>query len=434
MTHLKLDLHSGISGDMFLGALAPLLDMCADLERLPERMGLPHCTLHFEEVQRSSIHCVHAVIRVKGQAPEAQQQDHDHSHHEHGHSHHEHEQDHHDHDHSHSSHDHSHSSHGHHAHRHYGDILHLIDHADLPDGAKTRAKDMFRMLGEAEAQMHGIPLEQVHFHEVGAEDSILDLCGAAWLIDCLNPEQVYASPVCTGHGSVKTAHGLLPIPAPATLELLKGMPMIEGAIAKEMCTPSGAVILRSLNPHFELPALIPEKQAYGAGSRDLPGQPNALRATLCKRLTDSASSEAISLLQSNLDGCTPEDLGADSLQRLLQAGARDAWISPILMKKGRPAHCLEVLCFPEDADKLSDQILNDYPTLGVRRFDGNRRILPRSQEHIETEFGPLELKVHELPDGRKRRIPEYESLFRLSESSGLSVSELRKRLAPIIPG
>ena len=409
MIHLKLEPFSGISGDMFLGALAPLLHAEAELTALPARLGLNQVTLTFEDVIRSTIRCRRAVVTVNGHPPET------HAHpHAHGQSH---------------PHDHGHEHphiHGHgHSHRAYRDIVQLIQQADLPDAVKTIALDMFRELGEAEADMHGIPLAEVHFHEVGGEDAIVDLVGAALLIQKLDGGTVYCTPVCVGSGFVRTAHGRLPVPAPATQRLLQGMPTFPGPVTKEMTTPTGAVILKTLRPCFDLPILTATATCMGAGSREL-DQPNALRISLCPG--EGAHQEAVTLLQTNLDNVTPEDLGADLLGDLLRLGARDAWLSPILMKKGRPAQMLEVLCAPGDADTLTLELLNRLPTLGIRRQSLTRTTLPRGEGQTDTRHGSLRIKTHQLPDGSTRVLPEYESLRGLALAQNTSTAALRPSL------
>ncbi|MEX2606434.1 MAG: nickel pincer cofactor biosynthesis protein LarC [Kiritimatiellia bacterium] len=391
---LKLEPYSGISGDMFLGALAPLLNAEADICALPARLGLEQVEVRFHDVIRSTIQCRKATVTIGGEAPEALGHGHTHGQtHGHGHGH----------AHDHPDHNHTRS----HAHRSYTDIVHLLHHADLTEGTRRIALDLFRRLGEAEAEMHGISLDEVHFHEVGAEDAIVDLVGAALLIDRLQPEAVYSSPVCVGSGFINTAHGRLPVPAPATQKLLQGFPTFAGPVEKEMTTPTGAVILAALNPHFTDPTLICDKTGLGAGTRDL-DQPNALRLSLC-RTADTPASESIHLLQSNLDNITPEDLGSDLLQNLLDAGSLDAWLTPVLMKKGRPGHLLEVLCTPGNSDLLSTHILQNLPTLGVRCLPGTRSILKRESATVTTRYGDIALKIHHLPDGTTRVFPEYES-------------------------
>lgn len=284
---------------------------------------------------------------------------------------------------------------------------------------------MFRDLGEAEAEMHGIPLEEVHFHEVGGEDAMVDIVGAALLIDKLSPSAVYCTPVCVGSGFVKTAHGRLPVPAPATQRLLQGIPTFPGPVSKEMTTPTGAVILKALNPGFDIPVLSVTATGMGAGSREL-DQPNALRVSLCE--SGSGGRQPVTLLQTNLDNVTPEDLGADLLGDLLSLGALDAWLSPVLMKKGRPAQMLEVLCEPRHAPELTRTLLLRLPTLGIRRQDMTRTILPREEQQIDTPHGPIRLKRHHLPDGTTRDLPEYESLREMAQSTGESTASLRQKL------
>jgi uncharacterized protein (TIGR00299 family) protein len=395
MTSLKLEPYSGISGDMFIGALAPLLGAESLITALPGKLGLNGVEVTFTDVIRSTISCRKMNVELHGHEPEA------HVHHAHHHPHHDHD------------------------HRAYVEIVHMIDHADLPAGAKALAQDMFRRLGEAEAEMHGISLEKVHFHEVGAEDSIIDLVGAAVLIDRLQPQAVFCSPICVGHGFVNTAHGKLPIPAPATQHLLQGMPTFPGEVDKEMTTPSGATILAALQPIFSLPTLIHDATSLGAGSRDL-AQPNALRASLCHTVQASSAPDEICLLQTNLDNTSAEDLGADTLSDLLDAGALDAWLTPIVMKKGRPAHKLEVLCTTENRDRLSHYLLQSLPTLGVRIFSGCRSKLNRSTTSVETPFGTVDIKVHVLPDGTERGIPEYESCREKAAMHHQSVQTVRE--------
>lgn len=419
MSILKLEPYSGISGDMFLGALARLLDAEDTIIALPALLGLDRAAVEFTDVVRSTIRCRKATVTVDGHAPEAQDASHGHEHgHGHGHEH-THDQD--------PAHDHPHTHSHAHTHRAYRDIVHLIEHAELPEGAKSLALEMFRLLGEAESHMHGIPLQDVHFHEVGGEDSIIDLVGAALLIDRLQPERVVSTPVCVGSGFVRTAHGRLPVPAPATQRLLEGLPTFPGPIEKEMTTPSGATILAVLKPEFTSPTLVARRTALGAGSRDL-DQPNALRTSLCDCAEPPASAprEPVALLQTNLDNAAPEDLGADFLADLLDAGALDAWITPVIMKKGRPGHKLEVLCAPTDADRLSSRILTRLPTLGVRRFKGDRHILERSSHTLDTEYGPVAIKRHHLPDGNTRDLPEYESCLALAREHGLAVDTIRR--------
>ena len=424
---LKLEPFSGISGDMFLGAVAPLADAEKDLEALPARLGLQNVSVSFENVIRSTIQCRKAHVRLSEKdAKEADEAPHHHHHHHHDHPHgHSHDHG----DHHHHGHEHVHTHAHSHTHRAYTDIVALIENADLPASVKVKALEMFRYLGEAEAEMHGMPLEKVHFHEVGGEDAIVDLVGAAWLIDKLSPLKVYCTPVCTGSGTVRTAHGRLPVPAPATQKLLEGMPAFPGPVEKEMTTPSGAAILRALNPDFSTPVLRIRQSGMGAGTRDIPSQPNALRAALCEAGEAETSHQAVSLLQTNLDNLPAEDLGADLLASLIEAGAMDAWLSPVIMKKGRPAQKLEVLCAPAGADALRTWILNRLPTLGVRQFDGFRQILERGTAVVETRYGRIRVKEHRLPDGTVRRLPESADCIEAAARGGVSVHEVRQAAA-----
>ena len=399
---LQIEPFSGISGDMFLGALAPLLDAERELRDLPRILGLNDVEVNFEDVTRSTLHCRKATVTVGGEAPEARPGAHHHHHHHHE-----------DHD----------PSHGH-THRAYRDIVGQIGASGLSDGVKQRALDLFRILGEAEAAMHGTDLDDVHFHEVGGEDALIDLVGAALLLDKLDPDQVFCTPVCVGSGFVHTAHGRLPVPAPATQRLLEGMPAFAGPIDMEMTTPTGAAILRHLNPDFSSPVLTASATGLGAGTRDPHSQPNALRVSLCS--PGSGDRETITLLQTNLDNLRGEDLGTDTLQDVLEAGALDVWLVPVIMKKGRPGQVLNLLCRTADAESLSRFLLLNLPTLGVRRLDGTRIVLQRSTETVSTSYGDIEVKVHHLPDGSARRIPEYESCRRAAAKHDVPISRVRR--------
>ncbi len=396
MASLLIEPFSGISGDMFLAALASLLHAEDDLRGLPAQLGLDHCEIRFQDVTRGSLRCRRAQVLVGGHAPEEP--------------------------HSHEG------GHGHtHDHRAYRDIVHLLrDHAELPEGARMLALRFFQLLGEAEAEMHGIPLDEVHFHEVGAEDSLLDLVGAALLLDRLRPGGVACTPVCVGSGFVQTAHGRLPVPAPATQRLLAGMPQFPGELPLEMTTPTGAVLLRALDPDFSPATRVLHASAFGAGTRDTPTQPNALRLSLFDPADDTAA-RPVTLLQTHLDNVSGEYLGADLIADLLADGALDAWISAILMKKGRPGHKLEVLCRPADAERLTQRILRELPTLGVRRFQGSRSELDRSSGSLPSPLGPLAAKCHHLPDGTRRLLPEYEGVRAAARAAGLAPESLYRR-------
>jgi uncharacterized protein (TIGR00299 family) protein len=308
--------------------------------------------------------------------------------------------------------------------RHLSDILAVIDRADLAAGAKAVAGRIFTLLGEAEATVHGIEVEKVHFHEVGAIDSIMDVVGTAVLLAELDYSAVVATSICTGSGFVDCAHGKLPVPAPATELLLHGLPTFPGDIAAEMTTPTGAAIVKALEPEFSPVGLKITASGYGAGDREFE-QPNCLRVSLGERVaTTGPGAEEIVVIQTNLDDTSGELLGRHFQELLMAGGALDLSVSALLMKKGRPGHRLEVLCREADLANLSQIILNETSTIGLRYWRAGRIVLSRTRETVATRYGEVRLKCVQLPSGRVRKTPEYEDCRRMAIESGASVQEV----------
>jgi uncharacterized protein (TIGR00299 family) protein len=447
-----LDCASGISGDMTLGALvdagAPLAQIQAGIASL----GLTDCRLQLLEVKKKGFRAAQLVVHSSelGTAHEANHQhepaDAVHEHHDHPHAHdhdHDHEHDdehHHDHTHHHSDlapkpqheHDHQHTpgdaahAHAHdHGHRHLSDIVKMIDASQLMPRQKELAKRIFTRLGEAEAKVHGISLEKVHFHEVGAVDSIADIVGTAIALDLLGIERVECSPVPTGTGFVEIAHGRCSIPAPATGELLKNVPIVPSSVLAELTTPTGAAIVAALAQRFgPPPAMKIDAIGYGAGQRDLAEQANLLRVLIGESEAE-ANVEQLVQLETNLDDTPGEHVGY-ALEQLLAAGALDAWTTAIGMKKNRPGVLLSVLCAPGDVDKLETILLRETTTLGVRRISVARRALPRKLSHIHSRFGKIDGKIATLPDGTRRFSPEYENCRAIALAQQVSLSEVYK--------
>ncbi len=376
MSVLYIEPFSGISGDMFLGAVAPLADAEDEIASLPDKLGLDGVSIQFTDAMKSGIRCRKVDITL----PEQKESDH----------------------------------------RHLSDIERMIREADLGAGAKDAAVAIFRLLGKVEARVHDIPLEKVHFHEVGALDSIIDIVGAAILIDRLDVAKTYCDPVCTGYGFVHTAHGRLPVPAPATELLLQNMPTLRGQTEAELVTPTGAAILNYLAPDFQPGVVSRTASSWGAGSKDF-DHPNALRVSLIRENDDM---EALWLLQTNVDDMTGELLGADFLTGCIEAGALDAWLTPIIMKKGRPALQIDALCAGEDKETLASFLLEHTTTLGLRILPVQRRSLPRSFRTVETPFGAVRLKIATLPSGKERAVPEYEECAALAREAGVPVREI----------
>jgi uncharacterized protein (TIGR00299 family) protein len=290
-----------------------------------------------------------------------------------------------------------------HAHRHLKHILGMIDGAPLSDRAKQNASDVFRRLGDAEARVHGVPIERVHFHEVGAVDSIADIVGACVALDLLDIGEIHTSAINVGSGTVSTEHGVLPVPAPATAALLEGKPIYARGPAVELTTPTGAAIATTLSSGFgPLPAMRIERIGHGAGDRDFTDQPNVLRVLVGQR-TGAAEATLVSVLEANIDDSSPQVLGY-ALERLLDAGALDASFSPLQMKKNRPGALLRVIARPEDQERLAAIVFAETSTLGLRIYPAERRVEERRMVEVETPFGTVRVKV----SGHGAFAPEYE--------------------------
>lgn len=419
MKTLYFDCISGISGDMTLGAL---IDLGADLAYIVEHLKkLPIDP--FELKVQKVIKCGIDSTKLHISFPEkenSQEHVHFHNHehsHEYGHNHsHEHS---HEHEHSHS-HEHSHEhSHSHsHEHRSAAMILDMIEKSDLPAKVKERSLSIFKEIAIAEGKIHGIDSREVHFHEVGAMDSIIDTIGVCLALESLEIDEIYASPVPTGNGKKRMAHGLYPIPAPATLELLKGIPLAELNVKGELTTPTGAGILRALVKKFILPGgFTVEQVGYGAGEKDF-DHPNVLRAMLIHPSNlknnpfgddSSQERESIFVLEAQLDDMTGEGLGY-TMESLLSAGALDVFYTPVYMKKNRPGTLVTVLASIESADRCENILLTETTTLGVRRSHWNRKILDRRFMIAKTPYGQIKVKLGLLGNKLLHMAPEYEDV------------------------
>lgn len=294
-------------------------------------------------------------------------------------------------------------------HRHLKHLLKFLEDAALPDRARRRSMEAFRRLAEAEARIHGTTVEKVHFHEVGAVDALLDVTGAMLALDLLAIDRVVCSPIPVGSGTVSCSHGVIPIPAPATAELLRGVPLAATDEPGELTTPTAAAVLRSVADSFgPMPAMTLERVGYGAGLREGKTRPNVLRVLIGEAVSspNSADSEEIVVLETNLDDTTGQVM-ARCVERLLKEGAWDVWTVPIQMKKGRPGFLLSAMCEPQRADALERVIFAETPTFGIRRHLARRSKLRRRLETVQTRFGTIRIKVGEA-DGRATASPEYE--------------------------
>lgn len=432
---LYLECNSGISGDMTVGAL---LDLGADrkvLEHALASLGVDGYHLHFGRKEVCGLDAFDFDVHLEGEdGGHDHGHDHDYSHghsHEHDHSH-EHE---HDYDHDHS-HDHEHTHAHPHIHRNLHDIYHIIERLDSGESVKEMARNMFRIVAEAEAKAHGLPIEQVHFHEVGAIDSIVDMISVAVCVDNLGVDQVVVSALSEGRGHVHCQHGVLPVPVPATANIASayGLELHFTDNEGEMVTPTGAAIAAALRTRDSLPAscrLL--KIGMGAGNKVF-RQANVLRAMLLESNETAAMPEgtpegmpdsgenpedscSMWVLETNLDDCTGEMLGF-SMELLLKAGAADVWYTPIYMKKNRPAYMLSVLCREENVGKMEEIILTHTTTIGIRRHQVERTVLARDVVSLETGYGPADVKVCTYK-GRKCYYPEYECVRKICLESGM---------------
>ncbi len=380
MITLYVEPFSGLSGDMFLGALCGLLDAYDDIVELPGKLNIDDAKIEITQVEKNGIVCKHVKVIDLGSGEE----------HHHG--------------------------------RHLSDIVEIIEKADIPSSAKAIAKEIFQLIGEAESQVHDIPIDKIHFHEISGVDSIIDIVGSAVLIDQLQIDATYSDPICLGHGMVNTQHGLLPIPAPATAKLIHGMPSYKGDEKGERTTPTGAAILRYLKPTFASPVTATEKTAYGPGEKDFTA-PNVLRLSI-GALSEKADS--LFTVETNLDDCSPELLGED-FQRILQnSGAIDFTITQALMKKGRPGLLLSALVKQANLEAVCDCIMEHTTAIGVRYFPVERKILERHEETVATDYGPIRVKVVQTPSGKSRRKAEYDDLRKASENHGISIPDLKR--------
>jgi pyridinium-3,5-bisthiocarboxylic acid mononucleotide nickel chelatase len=423
-----LECFSGISGDMFMGSLVDAGVSPKLLQDAVAALGLG-AKLEISRVVRSGISATKVDVWVNGQkdmpreeywskmATAPAQACAEHAHHEHEH-----------HGHSHS-HQHSHDegtgtsaatprSHEPHTHQHSDrglkEIRQILSGSKISDSAKAAATSIFEALGAAEARIHNVPLEEIHFHEVGAVDAMVDIVCAAVGAEALSVDEFVCSPLNVGGGTVRCAHGTFPVPAPATLELLKDAPVYSSGVQAELVTPTGAAIVKTLVRRFDsFPRMNIEKTCYCAGSRDFEQNPNVVRLVVGTSATIKSQSQTISVLEANLDDLNPQVFGY-VLDRLLAEGALDVFGIPVQMKKSRPGTLLTVLCKPEDAGKLMQILFSETTTLGVRQRDEIRQTLARRWENVRTQWGEVRIKIASMNGTVTNYAPEYEDCRRIA--------------------
>ena len=378
-----LDCHSGISGNMFLGAMLDAGMAYDTLQHALSALPLAGYALRLEPFSDKGIRGTYADVVLSEEEQPV---------------------------------------------RHLADIVAIINIAQLSPFVRETALAMFQCLAEAEAIVHGTSVEEVHFHEVGAVDAIVDIVGAAIALETMGISQLYASPLPLSSGHVQTTHGLLPVPAPATLEILRRVnaPWRPCNVEGEMVTPTGAAILATL-ARFETPAIAIERVGYGFGRKQFPW-PNCLRLCIGQSygptiVSDEADTDWVTVIESNIDNMSGELLGG-LMERLLTAGALDVSYTPMQMKKNRPAVMLSIICSPEAADVLAMLLLRETATLGVRIQQMQRLKAQRSFQHIDTPFGPMMIKIKHLGNRIVSAAPEYEECQRIANERGIPLSEV----------
>lgn len=453
MKTLYLECGMGAAGDMLTAALLELMpDPEAAVAEL-NGLGIPGVQFSKEAVSKCGIGGTHMTVKVHGEEESEEMFHHHHEHHDHLHEHehddesacHEH---HHDHEHIHEGHEHHHDhthehshehTHGHthehahehgddgHTHHHHSslhDIEHIVcGHLNIPDQVKQDVMAVYGLIAEAESHAHGVPVTEIHFHEVGTMDAIADITAVCLLMNKIAPDQVIVSPVHVGSGHVHCAHGILPVPAPATAYILNGVPMYGGAVKGELCTPTGAALLKHFATRFgDMPVMRTEAIGYGMGKKDFE-QANCIRAMLGE--TEDAG-DSVLQLECNVDDMTAEELGF-AMETILEAGALEVYTVAAGMKKSRPGTILCVLCHEDAKETLVRVIFRNTTTIGVREHRCSRYTLKRSFETVQTPYGDVQKKLSS-GYGVTREKYEYEDLARIAREQGLSLAEVRKSI------
>lgn len=435
MRTLYLDCGMGAAGDMLTAALSELLpDQAAFFEKM-NALGIPGVHFEKEKTQKCGITGTHSKVTVNGEEEESLDvHDHEDHHHDHDHDHHHDHEDHnydhdhhHDHDHDHHHHhdheDHHHDhDHDHHHHSGLHDIEHIVrDHLSVSDRVKDDIMAVYQLIAQAESAAHGVPADQIHFHEVGTMDAVADITAVCMLMEELSVDQVIVSPIHVGSGKVRCAHGILPVPAPATAYILKDVPIYGGRIQGELCTPTGAALLKHFATKFgDMPVMKTKAIGYGMGKKDFE-MANCVRAMLGETADDVSR---VSELCCNIDDMTAEEIGF-ATETILAAGALEVFTVSTGMKKSRPGILLEVMCREEDRDRMIELIFLHTTTLGVREQFSRRYTMTRSIKTIKTPYGDVRKKVS-TGYGTSREKYEYEDLASIARKQGISIREARQ--------
>lgn len=395
MRTLYIDCSMGAAGDMLTAALLELVeDKNAFVQKL-NSIGLEGIEYRLEKSEKCGITGSHMSVLVHGQ--EEDESMHEHHHEEHHH---------------------------HHEHNSMDGIRHIVcDHLNISENVKKSVMDIYSIIAQAESEVHGKPVTDIHFHEVGSKDAVADVTAVCLLMEELNVEKVYASPVHVGSGTVKCAHGILPVPAPATANILKGIPVYGGSVSGELCTPTGAALLKYFVSEFrEMPLMKIEKIGYGMGKKDFE-RANCVRVSLGE--TPSKKDDVLEL-SFNLDDMTAEKIGF-AMERFFEAGALDVYTVPVGMKKQRPGTLMRLLCKEADAEKMVREIFHHTTTNGIRQARLERYVLNRRMETIETEWGPVRNKIVS-GYGTERSKLEYDDVSRIARETGMSIQEVEEKI------
>lgn len=401
MSILYFDCGMGAAGDMLSAAVLELLDDKENFLSEMNHAGIPHVSFSMEPSRKCGITGTHLQVLVDDTEEDEHFHDYHHSDHDHNHGHH--------------HHDHHHSS--------MEEITHLISHLHVSDGVKKDVMAVYSLIVDAESHVHGVPVTEIHFHEVGTMDALADITAFCLLMEKLGRPQVLASPIHVGSGTVRCAHGILPVPAPATAHLLQGIPMYAGSIQGELCTPTGAALLKHFVSSFgQMPVMTVSCIGYGMGKKDF-ACANCVRAMLGHQ---SGNSGDVICLSCNLDDMTAEALGF-AMDVMLENGALDVWTQAIGMKKNRPGVMLSVLCAPRQKAEMVKLIFKHTTTLGIRETEHSRYCLTRTLETMDTPYGPVRVK-HSEGYGISRTKAEYDDLASIARENNKSLEEIKNSL------
>lgn len=424
MKTLYLECKMGAAGDMLTAALLDLFPAERQNEFLRIMNTIPGVQVTMERKAPCGVQGCHVTVLVNGQEEHSHDVHSEHTHEEAEHCHehlHEEHSEHAEHEHCHE-HEHNHEHEHHHHHAGMDEIQNLINSMPVSDAVKRQAMYVYSLIAQAESKAHGLPVEQVHFHEVGALDAVVDVTGACLLLSWLAPERVVVSPIHLGNGQVRCAHGILPVPAPATANLLEGVPCYMGNVMGELCTPTGAALVRSVAQNFgPMPVMTIQKVGIGTGNKEF-AQANILRAFWGESTPELRSNQVVEL-SCNIDDMTGEEL-AFAAERLMAGGALDVYTLPMQMKKGRPAVMLCCLCEPGKQAKLAALMMQHTTSWGVRMADVQRLVLPRQIKSVNTPYGPVRVKYTEGPV--KKAKAEYADASALALAAGVSLSEVEQ--------